>query len=99
EAKIVGKAENRFLCVPRIADGRESYSPRCSPRNALFKKALGEDVVERLEHGTPDLLRNPLVVKHAPVDRIDAAIAKLRMVVAGVDHDDAARHLRKQPSR
>jgi hypothetical protein len=52
-------------------------------------------LLKRLDHGTPDLLRDPLAVKHAPVDRIDAAIAKLRVVVAGIDHDDAARHVRK----
>jgi hypothetical protein len=32
---------------------------------------------------------------YAPVNRIDAAIAKLGMVVADIDDDDAARHLRK----
>ena len=31
--------------------------------------------------------------------KIDAAIAKLGIVVAGIDHDDAARHVRKQPPR
>jgi hypothetical protein len=47
----------------------------------------------------PDLPRDPLAVVHAPVDRIDAAIAKLGMVVADIDYDDAARHVRKQPPR
>ena len=47
----------------------------------------------------PDLFSDPLTVEHASVDRVDAAIAKLRMVVADIDHDDVARHVRKQPSR
>jgi predicted dithiol-disulfide oxidoreductase (DUF899 family) len=69
------------------------------PSERPFREACGEDVVERLDHGTPDLLRDPLAIEHAPVDRIDAAIAKLGMVVADIDDDDAARHVRKQPSR
>jgi len=85
EAKIVDKAKHRCLGVQRITDYRESYPPRRPPRNALLEKTLGEHVVERLDHGMPDLLRDPLAVKHAPVDRIDAAIAKLRVVVAGID--------------
>lgn len=47
----------------------------------------------------PDLLRDPLAVGHAPVYRLDMAIAKLGMVVADIDYDDAARHVRKQPPR
>jgi hypothetical protein len=89
EAKIVDKAKHRCLGVKRVADDRASYPPLRSAWNTLLKKALGEDVVECLDHGMPDLLRDPLAVKHAPVDRIDAAIAKLRVVVAGIDHDDA----------
>src|SRR5439155_7882381 len=70
-------------------------TPR-SPRNALLEKALGEDVVERLDHGTPDLLRDPLTVEHAPVDGIDVAIAKRGMVVADINDDDATRNVGKQ---
>ncbi len=44
------------------------------------------------------MLRNPLAIGHAPVHRIDATIAKLRMVVADID-DDAARYVRKQCPR
>jgi hypothetical protein len=71
------------------------HPPRRSSRNALLEKALGQDVVERLDHGTHEPVRDPLAVEHASVDRIDAAIAQLRVVVAGIDHDDAARHVCK----
>src|SRR5438093_6464672 len=98
EAKIVDEAKHGGLGVQRVAGDREGDPPMRSPRNALFEKTLGEDAVERLDHGTPDLLRDPLAVEHASVDCIDAAIAKLRMVVADIDHDDAVRHVRKQPS-
>jgi hypothetical protein len=47
--------------------------------------------------GRPICCATPLAVEHASVDRIDAAIAKLRMVVADIDNDDTARHVRKQP--
>ena len=47
----------------------------------------------------PDLLRDPLAVRHAPVYRIDVAIAKVGMIVADIDDDDAARHAGKQPPR
>ena len=47
----------------------------------------------------PDLLRDPLAIGHAAVDRIDAAIAKLGMVVADIDDDDAAGYVRKQRPR
>ena len=77
---------------------RERSAPSF-PSEPLFEKALGEDVVERLDHGTPDLLRDPLAIEHAPVDRIDAAVANLGMVVGDIDDDDAARHVRKQSSR
>ena len=90
EAKIVDEAKHCCLGVQRIAGDRESDPPLRSPRNALFEKAFGEDVVEGLDHGTPDLLRDPLAIEHAAVDRIDAAIAKLGMVVADIDDDDAA---------
>jgi hypothetical protein len=33
----------------------------------------------------PDLLRDPLAVGHAAIDRIDVAVAKLGMVIADVD--------------
>src|SRR5258706_6891843 len=91
EAKIVDEAKHYRLGVQGIAGDREGDPPVRSFRNALLEKALGEDIVERLDHGTPDLLRDPLAVKHASVDRIDAAIAKLWMVVADIDHDDAVR--------
>src|SRR3989442_12590830 len=94
KAKIVDKAKHCCLGVQRIAEDRESYPPRRSPRNAFLEKALGQDVVERLDDGTPDLPRDPLAVKHALVDCFDAAIAKLRVVVAGIDHDTAW-HVRK----
>jgi len=60
---------------------------------------MGEDVVEGLDHRTPDLLCDPLAIEHAPVDRINAAIAKLGMVVADIDYDDAARCVCKQRPR
>ena len=47
----------------------------------------------------PDLLRDPLAVEHAPVDHGDVAIAKLGMIVADIDDDDAARYVGKQPPR
>src|SRR5204862_1395448 len=56
EAKIVDKAKHCCLGVQRIADDRERYPLRRSLRNALLEKALGEDVVERLDHGAPELL-------------------------------------------
>jgi hypothetical protein len=43
------------------------------------------------DHGAPDLLCDPLAIEHAAIDGIDAAIAKLGMVVADIDHDDAVR--------
>src|SRR5437016_7129279 len=82
ESEIVDKGKHRCLGVQRIAGDRESYPARRSSRSALREKALGEDVVERLDHGTPESLRDPLAVEHASVDRIDAAIPKLRVVVA-----------------
>jgi hypothetical protein len=99
EAEIVDEAKHRGPCVQRIAEDRESYTARRSPRNALFEKAFGVDVVERLDYRTPELLRDPLAVEHASLDRIDAAVAKLRIIVAGINHDDTVRHVRKQPTR
>jgi hypothetical protein len=99
EAEIIDETKYCGLGIRRIAEDRKSDPPLRSSRNPFLKKARGEDVVERLDHGTPDLLRYPLAVEHATVDRIDASIAKLRMVVADIDDDDAARHVRKQPSR
>jgi hypothetical protein len=95
EAKIVDQAKHRCLGVQRVTGDSESYPPRVSFLNALLEKTLGEDVIERLDHGTPDLLPDPVAVKHASVDRLDAAIAKLRMVVACIDHDDGARNVRE----
>lgn len=60
EAKIIDKAKHCGLGVQRIAGDRKSNPPRRSPRNALLEKALGEDVVECLDYGTPELLRDPL---------------------------------------
>src|SRR5262247_668359 len=76
EAEIVDEAQHDRPGVQRIAGDRESDPPRGSPRNTLLEEAFGEDVVEGLDHGTPDLPRDPLAVEHAPLDRIDAAIAK-----------------------
>ena len=99
ETKIVDEVKPCCPGVHRIAGDRESDPLFRSPRNALFEKAFGEDVVERLDHGTPDLLRDPLAIEHASVNRIDAAIAKLGMVIADIDYDDAARCVRKQRPR
>jgi hypothetical protein len=57
---------------------------------------VGEDVVEGLDHGTPDLLYDPLAIDHAAIDCIDSPIAKLGMIVADIDNDDAARNIHKQ---
>src|SRR4249920_1649618 len=59
EAKIVDEAKHCCLAVRRIAGDRESDSSLRSPRNTSFEKALGEDVVERLDHRIPDLFRDP----------------------------------------
>src|SRR6266571_7538076 len=99
EAELLDQAKHWGLRLYSIAGNRESYAARRSRRNALFEKALGVDVVECLDDRSSELLRDPLAVEHASLNRIDAAIAKLRIVVAGVDHDDAARHVRKQPPR
>src|SRR5438105_13468324 len=99
EAEIVDKAHHHRFGSQRIAHDRESDPPRGSPRHALLEKAPGEDVVERLDHGTPDLLRDPLAVKHASLDRGDAAIAQLRMVVTDIDDDHAVRRVREQRPR
>jgi hypothetical protein len=99
EAKLVDEAKHGRPGVQRVAGDRERDSPVRAFRSAVLQKALGEDAVERLDHGPPDLLRDPLAVEHAAVDRIDAAIAQLRMVVADIDHDDAVRHVREQPPR
>jgi hypothetical protein len=99
EAKIVDEAKHCCLGVQRIAEYRESDPPLRSPRKAFFEKAFGEDVIEGLDHGAPDLLRDPLAIEHAAFDRIDAAIAKLGMVVANIDDDDAARYVRKHRAR
>src|SRR6266705_978828 len=99
EAEFVDQAKHWGLRLDSIAGNRESYAARRSRRNALFEKALGVDVVECLDYRSPELLRDPLAVEHASLNRIDAAIAKLRIVVAGIDHDDAVRHVRKQPPR
>jgi hypothetical protein len=64
----------------------------------LGMQSLAEDVVERLDHGTPDLLRDPLAVEHASIDRIDAAIAKLGMVVADIDYDDCSARSQTAPA-
>src|SRR5947199_7079335 len=42
EAKILDKAKHCCLGVQRIAEDREGYPPRRTPRNALLEKALGE---------------------------------------------------------
>jgi hypothetical protein len=96
-AEIVDKAKHRCFGALRITGDREGFPSRHSSQNSLLEKARGEDVVERLDHGTADLLRDPRAVEHAAVDRMDAAVAELRVVVAGIDHDDAARHVRKRP--
>jgi hypothetical protein len=51
EAKIVDQAKHSCLGVWRIAGDRESNPPPRASRDALLEKALGEDVVERLDHG------------------------------------------------
>lgn len=53
EAKIVDEAKHYCLGIQRIADDRKSDRPLHSPRNALFEKAFGEDVVEALITGRP----------------------------------------------
>jgi hypothetical protein len=42
------------------------------------------DVVKRLDYGPVQLLRNPSTFRHTGLDRIDAAIALARVIVAGV---------------
>src|SRR4030095_12474195 len=99
EAELVDQTKHEGFRLCSIAGNRESYTACRFPPNALFEKALGEDVVECLDDRSPELLRDPLAVEHASLNRIDAAIAKLRIVVAGIDHDDAVRHVREQPPR
>jgi hypothetical protein len=96
EAELVDETEHECFGIRRIAGDRESYPPLRSPRDTFLKQAFGVDVVERFDHRTPDLLRDPLAVRHAAVDCIDAPIAKFRMVVPDIDNDYALRHFRKE---
>src|SRR4029077_14898561 len=82
EAEIVDEAKHCCPGVQGIPSDRKGDPPFRSPRNALFEKACSENVVERLDYRTADLLSDPLSVEHSTVDRIDVAIAKIRMVVA-----------------
>src|SRR5882724_7519391 len=74
EAELVDQAQHRGLRLGSIAGDRESDAARRGGRDALLEKAPGVDVVERLDDGSPELLRDPSAVEHAPLDRIDAAI-------------------------
>ena len=89
EAEIVDEAKHCCLGGQRIAGDREGDPSLRSLRSALFEKAFGEDVVEGLDHGMPDLLRDPLAIERAAVNHLDAAIAKLGMVVADIDDHGA----------
>jgi hypothetical protein len=99
ETEIVNEAKHCGFGLRRITGDRESDPRLRSPRNAFLKEALCVDVVERLDHGTPDLLRDPLTLGHSVIDLGDASIAKLGMVVTDINYDDAVRHVRKQPLR
>src|SRR6187401_2087494 len=55
EAEFVDEAQHSVPRLRRIAGNRKRDAPRRSPRNALLEQAPGEDAVERLDHGTPDL--------------------------------------------
>ncbi len=51
--EIVDEAKHRRLGIRRIAGNRESDPLFRSPRNVLFKKAYGKDVVEGLNTERP----------------------------------------------
>jgi hypothetical protein len=98
KAEIVDQAEHRVPGVQWMSGDRESDPPHGSRRRSFLEKTVRENVVEGLKHRVSELLRDPLALEQAAVDCIDAAVAKLRVVVAGIDHDDAAVCFRKKPA-
>src|ERR1039458_2298003 len=54
------------------------------------------DVIKRLDHRPAQLLRNPPALGHASFDPVDAAVALLRIVVAGVYDDHVVGNSGKQ---
>src|SRR5256885_14951631 len=75
ESKIIDKLKHSCPRFRRIAEDRQG-DPTFGPlRNPFFAKALCKDVVERLYHRSPDLLRYPPALDHAVIDGIDSTIA------------------------
>lgn len=57
---------------------------------------LGVDVVERLHHWAPQLLRHPTTLGRTSLDGVDATVALLRVIVAGIHHHEFIRRSLKQ---
>jgi len=57
----------------------------------MTQKVIGVDVIESFYDRTAELLRHPAALGRAFLDTIDATIALLRVIVAGVDDDHVVR--------
>jgi hypothetical protein len=53
-------------------------------------------VVERLDHGAAQLLRNPLALGQTTLDRFDSTVALARIVITSIDDHHAVRRIGEQ---
>src|ERR1043166_5034038 len=57
------------------------------------------NIIKGLYKWSPQLLRNPTALDHSSFDSGDAAVTLLRIVIAGIDHNDVVRHPGEQIAR
>jgi hypothetical protein len=87
ESKLVDELQyDGFSCAVIACDG-QGDPPRSAFGLPQLHQVSSTDIVESLDHGPVQMLRNPSALRHTGLDPIDSPIALARVIVASVyDH-------------
>jgi len=99
KAQFFDELQNNGLGCVVIARNWQGDAPGRACRPAQFEKMSGVNVVERFDHRPANLLLDPAALRQARLDRLDAAVALARVIVAGIDDNHPVRRIGEQTGR
>src|SRR6266403_5979048 len=99
KAQFPDELQNEGLGCVVVARNGQGDAPGRACRPAQFEKMSGVNVVERFDHRPANLLLDPAALRQARLDRLDAAVALARVIVAGIDYNHPVRRIGEQTGR
>jgi len=99
ESKLIDELQDDGFGFIIIAGYRQSNSPSGAFGLPQLQQVLSMDIVEGLDHGTVQLLRNPSAFRRSGFDYLDTTVALLRVIISRIHDDDRIGRCREQIAR